>query len=176
VTVLRLQVQRLPLKPGGRGARVYDPTPVTVVDALEVGPRGCVGLVGDERILDAHHADHPQTRNRGLDNGLSLLTVRALADLHAAYGPHIVPGESLLVEELPPGELLLETDGEPLLLEQVLPAPPCAEFSRYCLGLIPPSLDGVTEALQALDGGARGFYARVSGAGTVRVGARIWPR
>jgi hypothetical protein len=176
VTVTRLQVQRQPLKPGGRGARVFDPTPVTAVDALEVGPRGCVGLLGQERILDVHHADHPLTRNRDLDNGLSLLTAAALEALHRAYGPHVVPGESLLIEELPPGDLLLETDAEPLLLTQVLPAPPCVEFSRYCLGTVPPSLDGITDALQALDGGARGFYARVSGSGTVRVGARIWPR
>ncbi len=176
MTVTRLQVQRLPLKPGGRGARVYDPSPVTVVGALEIGPRGCVGILGDERILDVHHADHPLTRNRDLDNGLSLLTVEALASLHTAYGAHVVPGESLLVDELPPGDLLLETDGEPLLLEHVLPAPPCVEFSRYCLGTVPPSLDGITDALMALDGGARGFYARVSGTGTVRVGARLWPR
>ena len=111
MTVLRLQVQRLPLKPGERGARVYDPTPVTVVEALEVGPRGCVGHLGNERILDAHHADHPQTRNRGLDNGLSLLTVKALTDLHEVYGSHVVPGETLLVEDLPPGDLLLEVSG-----------------------------------------------------------------
>jgi hypothetical protein len=176
VTVTRLQVQRLPLKPGDRGARIYDPSPVTVVDALEVGPRGCVGILDGERILDTHHADHPQTRNRDLDNGLSLLTVTALAALRSTYGAHVVPGESLLVDELPPGDLLLETDGEALLLEQVLPAPPCVEFSRYCLGIAPPSLDGVQETLRALDDGARGFYARVCGAGTVRVGARIWPR
>lgn len=156
--------------------RVYDPSPVTVVDALEIGPRGCVGILGDERILDVHHADHPLTRNRGLDNGLSLLTVAALAALHTTFGAFVAPGESLLVDELPPGDLLLETDGEPVLLEQVLPAPPCVEFSRYCLGTTPPSWDGVTETLHALDDGARGFYARVSGSGTVRVGARIWPR
>ena len=176
MTVIRLQVQRLPLKPGDRGMRVFDPSPVTEVDALEVGPRGCVGLLGDERILDAHHADHPQTRNRDLDNGLSLLTVEALAALHTAYGAFVIPGESLLVDDLPPGDLLLETDGEPLLLEQVLPAPPCVEFSRFCLGIAPPSMEGVQETLRALDGGARGFYARVTGTGTVRVGARLWPR
>lgn len=176
MTVTRLQVQRSPLKPGGRGERVYDPAPVTAVDALEVGQRGVVGLLGDERILDVHHADHPLTRNRDLDNGLSLLTTDALAALHATYGAFVVPGESLLVDALPPGDLWLETDGEPLLLEQVHPAPPCVEFARYCLRTAPPSLEHVPETLQALDGGARGCYARVRGAGTVRVGARLWPR
>ena len=176
-TVVRLQVQASRLKPGPRGARVYDPTPLVEVEALEVGPRGCVGLVGGRRVLDVHHADHPDTRNRDLVNGLSLLPRSHLNALHARYGGHVRPGESLLIDlaaAWPHGsDLLLETDGEPLLLQEVLAAPPCVEFTRYCLGLPPGSLDGVPEALQDLDGGARGFYARARGTGTVTVGAGL---
>ena len=78
-TVARLQVQRSRLKPGPRGLRTYDPSPLLPVDELEVGPRGAVGHTADGPVLDVHHADHPDSRNRRLANGLSLLP-RAHAD------------------------------------------------------------------------------------------------
>lgn len=180
VTVVRLQVQQSRLKPGERGARVYDPAPLLQVDALEVGPRGCTGLVGERRVLDVHHADHPDTRNRDLANGLSLLPRSHYDLLQARYGEHLRPGsagESLLLDgPVPEGELLLETDGEPLRLVSVVPAPPCVEFSRFCLGLPPgPVGADVRQALVDLDGGVRGHYAAVVGTGVVRVGARLTP-
>lgn len=180
-TVARLQVQRSRLKPGPRGARVYDPAPLLQVQALEVGPRGCVGHVGAERVLDVHHADHPDTRNRDLANGVSLLPRGHYARLQAQYGEHLqvgVAGESLLLDTdgpWPDGDLLLETDDVPLLLEDVTPIPPCVEFSRFCLRLpLGPVGDAVQQALQDLDDGARGWYATTRGEGTVRVGARLW--
>ena len=50
------------------------------------------------------------------------------------------------------------------------------EFSRFCLG-IPPGPVGadVKQALIDLDGGARGYYARVTGEGRVTLGARLTP-
>jgi hypothetical protein len=49
------------------------------------------------------------------------------------------------------------------------------EFSRFCLGLpVGPVEDDVRQALVDLDGGARGFYARVVGSGVVSLGARLW--
>ena len=38
-TVVRLQLQRSPLKPGPRGLRTYDPSPLLEVDEVEVSPR-----------------------------------------------------------------------------------------------------------------------------------------
>ena len=178
VTVVRLQVQRSRLKPGPRGAKAYDPSPLLEVEALEVGPLGCVGLVGDERIVDVHHAEHPDTRNvRGI-NGLSLLPQSHYPLLQERYGAHLVvgsAGESVLLSgPLPAGDLLLETDGEPLRLVEVQPAPPCVEFSRFCLGLPVGTLGPEVErALVDLDGGVRGCYARALGTGVVRVGARL---
>lgn len=180
--VVRLQVQRSRLKPGQRGARVYDPAPLLEVDALEVGPRGCVGIVGGERVLDVHHADHPDTRNVDLTNGLSLLPRSHYDHLQARYGGHLAvgaAGESVLLELAGPwveGDLLLETDGEPLLLQDVHPAAPCVEFARFCLRLpLGPVGEDVTRALEDLSGGVRGSYASARGTGTVRPGARLWP-
>lgn len=171
-TVVRLQVQPAPLKAGPRGARVYDPSTLREAEALEVGPQGCRGLVEGQWVLDVHHVDHPQSRNRG-DNALSLLTTFAQGELTRRYGlGDGQAGESLLVDGiLPGGDLLLETDGAPVLLRAVVAIPPCVEFSRFCLGV--PDLDGVDQALQDLSGGARGWYAEVVGAGVVRVGATV---
>jgi hypothetical protein len=179
-TVVRLQVQRSRLKPGPATSRVYDPSPLLEVEALEVGPRGCTGLLGGDRFLDVHHADHPDSRNRKLENGLSLLPTTAYPALQARYGGHLatgIAGESVLLElsgPWPAGDLLLETDDEPLRLHGIRAAAPCVEFSRFCLGIPPgPVGDDVTQALVDLDGGARGYYARVTGEGRVTLGARL---
>ena len=184
-TVVRLQVQRSRLKPGPSGTRVYDPSPLLQVDALEVGPRGVVGLTADGPVLDVHHADHPDSRNRRMVNGLSLLPRAHYDALQARYGSHLVEGvagEGLLLETDGPwgerdalGPMWLETaDGELLELPDVMVAAPCVEFSRFCLGLplgaLGPELE---QALTDLDGGTRGFLARVRGTGRVQCGARL---
>jgi hypothetical protein len=180
-TVVRLQVQRSRLKQGSAGARVYDPAPLLEVEALEVGPRGCTGLLGGERHLDVHHADHPDTRNAKLLNGISLLPRTNYDRMQALYGDHLqvgAAGESVLLDltaPLPGGDLLLETDGEPLLLTDIRPATPCVEFSRFCLGLPVGAVgEDVKQALQDLDDGMRGYYARAAATGTVTLGARLW--
>jgi hypothetical protein len=139
----------------------------------------------DEAVLDVHHADHPDTRNVRLRNGLSLLPRAHYDALRARYGPHLADGtagESLLVETTGPwteadlaGELHLETDdGGTLALSGLRAAPPCVEFSRFCLRLpLGPVGPAVEQALVDLDGGARGFYARTAGTGRVRAGARL---
>ena len=184
-TVVRLQVQRSRLKPGPATTRTYDPAPLLEVEALEVGPRGVVGLTADGPVRDVHHADHPDSRNRRLGNGVSLLPRAHYAALRARYGPHLVDGaagESVLLDTDGPwtegdlaGTLVLETaDGELLELVEAEAAAPCVEFSRFCLGLPPgPVGEDVRQALLDLDGGARGFLAQVRGTGRVERGARL---
>lgn len=169
-TVVRLQVQRSRLKPAGE----YDPSPLLEVSALEVGPRGVSG----DGHLDVHHADHPDSRNRKLRNGLSLLPRAHYARMRARFGEHLVDGiagESLLLDtdgpwEQPPGDLLLETaDGALLPLTKVIAAPPCVEFTRFCLR----GAGDVESALEELSDGTRGFYAAVDGSGRVEAGCRL---
>ena len=182
-TVVRLQLQRSPLKPGPRGQRVYDPAPLLEVHEVEVGPRGVVGPGG---VLDAHHADHPQSRNVRLVNGLSVLPRAHYDQLRARFGPHVTDGcagESLLLETDGPlteadlaGTLLLETEeGDDLVLEGARAAPPCVEFTRYLLGRAPGSpVDAeVQEAMDLLADGRRGFYLSARGTGRVARGARL---
>jgi len=184
-TVARLQVQRSRLKPGPPGARVYDPAPLLEVTALDVGPRGVVGVTSAGPVLDVHHADHPDTRNVRLVNGLSLLLRAHYERLRQAYGPHLVDGvagESLLLDAVRPwtaedllGTLELETEHGWLELTDVVPAPPCVEFSRFCLDDLEATAGGepVQTALEDLDHGARGYYARTTGSGRVALGARL---
>lgn len=187
-TVVRLQVQRSRLKPGPRGTRVYHPAPLLEVAALEVGPRGVVGQTADGAVLDVHHADHPDSRNVRLLNGLSVLPRAHYAALRTRFGAHVVDGsagENLLLDTAGPlaeddlrGPLLLDTEeDEPLVVEAVMVASPCVEFARWVLGGDPqlpgPVDDELQEAMAALDDGARGFYLRVSGSGRVACGARL---
>lgn len=172
-TVVRLQVQRSRLKPGPAATRVYDPSPLLEVAALEVGPRGVTG----DGHLDVHHADHPDTRNVKLRNGLSVMTRPRYEALRARFGPHLVDGiagESLLLDDGVDvlGDLRLETD-EGVLELTGEPAPPCVEFSRFCLQATGTGPD-VLAALDALQDGARGFYLQTSGTGRVRAGCRLF--
>ena len=176
-TVVRLQVQRSRLKPGPATTRVYDPAPLLEVSELLITPRGVVG----DGVLDVHNADHPDTRNVKLLNGVSVMTVSRYRALRASYGGHLVDGiagESLLLdtEHLDDlsGSLVLETEEGRLQLESAH-VPPCVEFTRFVLGRgagdVGPE---VMATLAALDHGARGYYLRTTGTGTVRAGASLF--
>ena len=194
-TVVRLQVQRSRLKPGERGARRYDPDPLLEVQALDVGPRGVIGRPGQgpgqgdgqgDGVVDVHHADHSDTRNAKLVNGLSLLPRAHYAAMRARFGPHLVDGsagESVLLDTAGPwtldalrGSLALETaDGDLLPLTGARVASPCIEFSRFCLGLEPDAPVGpeVQAAMADLSDGVRGFYVQAGRAGRIETGARL---
>ncbi|MCA1711026.1 MAG: hypothetical protein LC789_05040 [Actinobacteria bacterium] len=172
-TVVRLQVQRSRLKPGAPGERGYDPAPLQEVAALEVTPRGVTG----DGVLDVHHADHPDTRNVRLRNGLSVMTRPRYDALRARFGMHLtdgIAGESLLLDDGQDvlGDVLLETD-EGVLELTAEPAPPCVEFARFCLRASGTGPD-VLAALAELQDGARGFYLATSGTGRVTAGARVF--
>lgn len=183
-TVVRLQVQRSPLKPGPPLGRRYLTEPLAQVTALRVEPRGVRGLTAGGELPDVHHADHPQSRNTRLVNGLSVMSLGDYAYLRSRYGPHLADGtagESLLLDT--PGRLqltgsfVLDTvDGGLLHLTGAMVASPCVEFTRFVLGRDDGEVDDeIRVALAALDGGARGHYLTASGEGRVEVGARLWP-
>ncbi len=182
--VSRLQVQRDRLKPGEATTRVYDPAPLREVEALEVGPRGCRGLLDGEWVLDVHHADHPASRNVALVNGFSVLPRSHYDRMVHAYGEHLrigLAGESVLLDTDRDlvlddliGDLVLETAGGPVPLGDPMVAAPCVEFCRFALGIpVGPVGDDVKAALVVLDGGTRGFYLSPRAAGVVRVGDRL---
>jgi hypothetical protein len=187
-TVVRLQVQESSLKVGTKPRR-YDPAPIRSVPAISLSPAGVIGLAENgESIVDVHHHDHPSSKNRRGENGVSLgFTAHYLA-MRQRFGPHLadgIAGENILVEadrqfqieELAAGVVVEGTAGWWLELRPIIVAAPCVEFSRYALRFPDDARPDatVTEALRFLDAGMRGFYATYAGEpGVVEVGARVF--
>ena len=193
-TVVRLQVQRAPLKPGTAPYRTYHTEPILGVAAWRVDADGVRGLVDDEWVLDVHHPGHPRSRHRGC-NGISISSVADAAVLRDRFGPHLVDGaagEGLLLDTDRPlagrdlsGGLMVETADGTLPLTRVEPAVPCIEFTRFCLGRPGPQpdeqpvVDDLLRRELAWLEGRRGFLAvpeEIDEPRTVRPGARAWLR
>jgi hypothetical protein len=187
-TVVRLQVQESSLKVGVKPRR-YDPAPLRSVPAISLSAAGVVGLAENgESIVDVHHRDHPSSKNRGGENGISLGFTGHYREMRQRFGQHLrdgIAGENILievdrqfqVEDLANGVVVEGADERPLELRPVIVAAPCVEFSRYALkfpdGARPDAT--VTEALRFLDAGMRGFYATYGGdPAVVEVGAQVF--
>jgi hypothetical protein len=174
-TIVRLQVQRSPLKVGERPHRHYDPGPLLEVQHLHVTPRGCVGwLPDDAAVLDVHHVDHPASRSRDGGRGLSIGFTSHYHAMRGRFGERVedgLAGENVVVasehvhtlDGLGSGiGVVSATTGETVWLSDVGIARPCKAFSRYCLGHEETSAQELRGVLEFLDGGTRGFYASLA--------------
>lgn len=186
--IVRLQVQREPLKQGNAPLRWYEPSAVLAVSSIEVGPSGVHGIADDgERIIDVHHRGHPRTRDAKGNAGVTIMGTGDYRALRARYGDHVtngIAGETILVDApdglagggLPP-TLTVQTGTGNLVLHQVRVAGPCVEFSRFCLRR--PHTDKVDqqlrEAMVHLDGGARGYRSVAGGEAVIRLGDTVLP-
>ena len=187
-TIVRLQIQESSLKVGAKPRR-YDPAPILAVPAIAISPSGVVGLLGHgETIIDVHHQNHPASKNRGGENGVSLgFTTHYLA-MRRRFGQHLLDGlagENILIEvdrrfeeaDLAGGVAVEGRDGSLLELRSVIVAAPCVEFACYALNFPERARPDATvkEALRYLDAGMRGFYATYAGEpAVVEVGARVF--
>jgi hypothetical protein len=189
--IKRLQIQRSTLKPGERPRRYYDPTPILNVQQLLLSPRGAIALTDDrQEIIDLHHADHSQTKNVELINGVSLGFTTHYQTMRAQFGEHLVDGiagENILVET--DRAFALEDLGERIIIESqqtgrrvylydFMVAAPCVEFTHYAVNHGPslPAAE-LKAALQFLDDGRRGFYGRITEQETpvvIQVGDRVY--
>lgn len=171
-TVVRLQVQESSLKVGEKPRR-YDPAPLRAVTSLDVTPAGVSATGHDGQVtIDVHNQNHPASKNSRGVNGISLGFTTHYAAMRNRFGPHLtdgIAGENVLiatdrsfeVADLAQG-LIISGDGrQPLMLRQVIVAAPCVEFSRYALRFPDDQRPDatVTQALQFLHNGMRGFYA-----------------
>ncbi len=170
--IVRLQVQRDSIKTGGKPYERYTPEPNLVsVSGLRLNADGVEGI--DEHgntIPDVHNATHPHTKFRG-DNGLSIGFTGHYAAMRARFDDHLVDGiagENMLVaydeivslNEIASGIVIVGNDRE-IRIGPWDVAHPCAPFSRFCLKFPDDSRPDrrVTEALQFLENGSRGFTA-----------------
>jgi len=181
--IVRLQVQRGPVKVGTAPMRRYRPASIVPVDRVVAGPRGVHGLTADgEEILDVHHQDHPQSRDPKGRAGILFIGTGDYLALRERYGDHVVDGiagETMLLDAPDglarlslPEVVTVSTAEGPLELRGVREAEPCVEFSRYCLLREPSPIvdDAVRQALVDLDHGSRGYRSIAAGTATIRVG------
>ncbi|HMG18598.1 MAG TPA: MOSC domain-containing protein [Gemmatimonadales bacterium] len=188
-TVARLQIQRGSLKKGEKPTRLYDPTPLLSVPALNVTPDGALGASPDEEgtwIVDVHHRGHPDTKNEDGLHGISLGFTSHYAAMRQHFGDRVevgCAGENIIAtsdrrftyEELASGGgvAILAPDGQERVRLRVLQvAHPCRPFTGWALGkMVEP--EELKKHLQFLDGGMRGFYCVGEGTGTVSLGDSI---
>lgn len=184
--IVRLQVQTANLKHGDRPGSWYDPAPITIVPRLELDASGVRGVLDDGTILeDIHNETHSASKFRG-ENGVSIGFTTHYGEMRKRFGDHLtdgVAGENILVasaalhsgDSLGP-ELVVETDDGEVQLIRIEVAAPCVEFSTFCLqhpcDRKPDR--SVTEALQFLHNGMRGFYASVAHTGMLSIGDRVY--
>jgi hypothetical protein len=188
--IKHVQLQRSSLKQGQRPQRYYDPAPLLVVERLLLAPGGVSAVsVDGESIIDVHHAAHPETKNRLGTNGISLgftSHYRAMRDRYGAQLPDGCAGENMLVEsdhvwsldELGATLMIECADRQLVALASLMTAAPCVEFSRFAhLSAEPLTSDQLRTTLQFLDGGMRGFYARLADGqpeAEIRAGDRVF--
>ncbi len=171
--VVRLQIQRSPLKAGEKPSRVYDPSPILAVSELTLTRQGAIARALDGALLlDVHHADHPQTRNVNSVNALSVGFTSHYAAIRAQYGDHVTDGcagENILIEaerrvtleEIAGGVAIQPVGADaPVWLRVNQVAAPCREFSGYVMA--GPGAVALKEALQFLNDGMRGFYCALA--------------
>src|SRR5436309_2761993 len=186
-TITRLQIQRGSLKRGEKATRVYDPTPLLSVPALNVTPEGALGASpdgADAWIVDVHHRAHPYTKNEDGLHGISLGFTAHYDAMRQHFGGTLevgCAGENIIAtserrfgyDELAGGVAILAPDGsERVRLKVLQVAHPCRPFTGWALGKqVEP--EELKKHLQFLDGGMRGFYCVGEGTGTVSLGDQI---
>ncbi len=166
--IVRLQIQRSPLKVGEKPNRHYDPAALLAVERLTLTVRGAVAQAADgATLLDVHHMDHPQSRHVG-DNALSVGFTGHYALMRERFGEQVVlgcagetiivaAGDRQLLESMAAG-LEIETQaGRRLRLAGARVAEPCRPFTGYLLQKRVEA-EVLKAALQFLEGGTRGFY------------------
>lgn len=167
--IVRLQVQTSSLKHGERPRSWYDPAPIRAVPAMLLDEGGVTG-VDDGDIADVHHRDHPQSKHRR-ENGVSVGFTGHYSAMRTRFGDHLVDGiagENILVDavgvfslaDVMHGIVFVGAHGL-TILSAVEHAKPCVEFSKFCAGYAPERRPdrAITETLQFLNHGTRGFYA-----------------
>lgn len=167
--VINVQVQKSSLKIGDGRRKHFDPAPLRAGQALRVEHDTVHAVAGEHSWLDVHCAAHPESRNRGNGDMLSIGFTGHYEVMRERFGAHLcnaVAGENILVEhdgvlqlaDLERGLRLVGADGRTLDFHRIEVAHPCVEFSRWCLADDEAPGLAVKETLQFLDGGLRGFY------------------
>ncbi|MCA9834268.1 MAG: hypothetical protein KC435_09995 [Thermomicrobiales bacterium] len=188
--IVRLQVQVDSIKTGERPHQIYTPVPnLTSVPVLRLTADGVEGIDQSGTILpDVHNRTHPHSKFRG-DNGVSICFTEHYRRMRDRYGDHLtngIAGENMLIdhditvsyEEIAHGVVIRGDDREITIGPWDI-AHPCAPFSKFCLRMTPDEKPDkrITETLQFLENGTRGFvavYDDEAGVAEICVGDEVW--
>jgi len=161
------------------GGYRYDPSCRVEVNRLLVSARGVEGIdFQDQRMLDIHHADHPDSSNNG-NNGISIGFTSHYRKMRARFGDHLqdgTAGENIIIDteqEIWLADLGQQVEfhnpqtGSILSLEVVKIAAPCDEFSHFAANSPDERIEAekLKDILQFLGDGRRGFLLKMSGDG-----------
>lgn len=185
-TVCFVQVQREPMKIYHLNERIYRPDPLLKVEKLCLTSGGIVGITATQReVIDVHNEKHPQSRYRG-DNKISFGFIQQHERMRERFGDHLkngYAGENIIVDaEIDVlqfnhnRKFYIKHDDTLIELTNVIPAPPCREFSVFCLQ-VPQCAEDIKAALQFLSDGTRGYYAELAPPITstyVEAGDELW--
>ncbi|MCC6792474.1 MAG: hypothetical protein IT336_12360 [Thermomicrobiales bacterium] len=190
--IVRLQAQAESLKVGEAPRRRYDPAGIRVVPRLRLSAEGVAGETGDGQLVaDVHNSTHPASKNRAGSNGISVCFTTHYGAIRERFGDHLpdgIAGENILVALDPKSGLIVEDDlrggltietasGGRIVLEQVFVAAPCVEFARFAMRFPQDARPdrSVTEAVQFLDDGMRGYYAAYQGpSAVISIGDKVY--
>jgi hypothetical protein len=174
--VVGLQVQISSLKIGTAPNQEYDLDGLRTVETLELNDGGVRGWRDGVEYADVHHRDHPRSKLRGTENSISFGFTGHYQLMRERFGPHLQNGlaaENILIEHDAPvpltdirgGLVIQSAAGRTVELCNVMVAEPCAPFSRWSMNYPKDAKPDrtVTEALQFLSNGVRGFYCKYNG-------------
>lgn len=155
---------------------IYDPTRRLEVPKLKINQKG-IEAENDrgEKLLDIHHANHPDTHLEG-DNAISIGFTSHYDQMRSRFGDHMqdgVAGENIIIEL---DELVWIKDlgqkiafqnpdtGENVYLDVLKFAAPCDEFSHFAANRINERMpaEELKATLQFLGDGRRGFLLKLS--------------
>ena len=185
--IVRLQYQRDHLKVQDGKYKRYDPSNIIAVEALRFTTDGVEAGPVDAPIIDVHHRAHERSRNRG-DNGVSIGFTGHYELMRQRFGERLslgIAGENIIIDnpnrilehELAPG-IVIETESGAALIDDIVVAAPCVEFSRYALDYPKDERPDrtVSETVAFLNDGLRGYYAGVAQSFTLHLGDRVFIR
>lgn len=183
-----VQIQRDHMKIHKDNVRFYRPAPLLKVEKLALDKQGIIGIDTDgNEILDVHNTEHPNSRYRG-DNKISFGFLQHYHRMRERFGDHLKDGyaaENIIVDAKIDitkldytQEFFFKQGDDNVELADVIPAPPCREFSVFCLEVAQCTED-IKAALQFLSNGTRGYYADLASMNTpyyIQAGDELWVR
>jgi hypothetical protein len=150
---------------------IYDPSRRVEVPRLSISSHGVEGETAQgERLLDIHHADHPETHNNG-NNAISIGFTSHYEMMRTRFGEHMqvgTAGENIIIEYdhevwLPDLGQKVQfknpESGQVVSLDVIKFATPCDPFSHFAADSQDERLpaEEIKIVLQLLGNGRRGF-------------------